>query len=61
MIVIPPIPQPPDPIATPVADLLAQQPVVDLVSWRLARLCELALAGDVDAAIAWLAAHDPTP
>jgi hypothetical protein len=39
---------------TPLADLLARSTVVDLDVWRGVRLAELALAGDVDAAMEWL-------
>jgi hypothetical protein len=43
-----------EPFPTPAADLLAQLDVVSLADWNNVRLCERALAGDLDAAIAWL-------
>jgi hypothetical protein len=46
-------------IPTPSADLLARQRFVDLDQVRAVRLCERAMAGDVEAAIEWLAQHDP--
>jgi hypothetical protein len=42
---------------TPIANHRARPPVVDLMLWADARPCEGGLAGDVEAAIAWLHKH----
>ena len=46
-------------IPTPAADALARLEIVDLDMVRCVMLCERALAGDVAAAVEWLALHGP--
>jgi hypothetical protein len=48
-------------IPTPAADALAKLPTVNLQQWRGVRDAELAMAGDLDAAIRWLRKHGGPP